>query len=228
MMQWSGPPFSADIVDLRQPSKPPTRIYVGEQKLRMESMDPTGRTALVFDPQHGSTMLISEKDRTYIDAGMFSSAIAVAFAPLMHFFRPAGTGDPCTQWNSTVDMYSAITRHRSSGPAPHFTCQSLGAESVSGRPAQKWAVTEDSHSNAGTVWIDDRLHIVSKSMDQNGQMEMRNIQEGAPPQAMFEAPAGYQKLSLAGMLSALAKGKAPSSNDMGSKENAPKDSAAGH
>lgn len=227
-MTWSGPPFSADIVDLRQPTKPATRIYVGDQRVRMESMDPTGRTALVFDPQHNTTLLISEKDRSYIDAGMFARVIAIGFAPLMRFFRPAGTGDPCTQWNTTVDMFTAITRQHRSGPPPHFTCQSLGAESVDGRSAHKWSVTEDSHSNSGTVWIDDRLQIVSKSMDQNGEMEMRNIKEGAPPQAMFEAPADYQKLSLAAMVSALAKGKAASSNDTMPKDTAIKSGAADH
>ena len=64
----------------------------------------------------------------------------------------------------------------------------------------------------GTVWIDQRLHIISKAADDHSQMEMRNIHEGPQSVALFEAPAGYRKLSVASMLSALGKDKSGPTN----------------
>jgi hypothetical protein len=209
--QYNGPPFSADIVSISEPNKPPTRIFMGNGKMRMESTDPTSHGALVFDPVHSTTLLIMDKDRTYIDAGMFTSLVAAGFAPLMHFMRPVTAGDPCTEWNSTVNAFTPFTSRRQSGPPPHFTCRSLGTDNVGGRPAQKWGVTSSTDNKEGTIWIDQRLHIMSKAADDHSQMELRNIHEGPQAVALFEAPAGYRKLSVASMLSALGKDKsAPS------------------
>ncbi len=209
---WKGPPFSADIVNLKDSTKPPSRLYLGDGKMRMESLDPASRNALVFDPAHNTTIWINEKDHNYIDAGMFTSVVAVAFAPLMRFIRPATGGDPCTGWNSTVDQFATFLKQRKSGPPPHFVCHSMGSENVDGRPAAKWAVTDDADKNSGVVWIDDRLQIVTKSMDNTGQMEMRNIKEGPQPAELFAPPAGYQKLGLTEMLGALGKAKNSSSD----------------
>lgn len=215
--QWSGPPFSADIVDLRDPTKAPTRIYLGDGKMRLNVAGATGATALVLDPAHGSTLVISDKDRTYIDAGMFTPLVTVAFAPVMHFVRPASGSDPCVEWNTTVDQFTSLMRQHASQPPPHFTCRSEGTEPVAGRPAQKWAVTGSSERESGAVWIDQRLHIVSKSADGSGQMELRNIREGPQPPALFAAPAGYQKLSVAAMVAGLAKQAQTPSTATGSR-----------
>ena len=205
---WTGPAFSAELVDLQHPDKAPTRIFLSAGRIRLETQDsssPLG--ALVLDPAHGTTLLINQANRSYIDAGMFSSVAAASFAPLLKFFRPASSGDPCTGWNSTVGQYSVFIKQRKSEQPPHFTCRSLGAESVGGRPAQKWAVTTDaSPPDAGMVWIDDRLHIVSRSKDQDGGMEMRNVREAPQPDSLFAAPADYRKLSAASIMGDLLKG----------------------
>lgn len=212
----NGPPFSADLTDPGNPSKPPTRIYLGDGKLRMESTDSLSRGALVLDPAHNVTLLILDKDRTYIDAGMLAPMIGAGFAPLMRFIRPVTSGDPCAEWNSTVDQYATLLRQRSSGPPPKFSCSKLGTESVNDRPATKWAVTATPDNKTATVWIDERLHVISKSMDSNGQMEMRNIHEGPQPTALFVPPEGYRKLGMAEMLGSLGKTGAPANGPAGS------------
>jgi len=208
----NGPPFSADLVDLREPAKPPTRIYLGDGKVRMQSGDPTSSGALVFDPSHGTMLLIDDPHHRYIDAGMFASVAAKGFAPLLRFIRPAGAGDPCTEWNATVSQYGAFVRRDRSGPPPHFTCRSLGEDKVNGRPASKWAVvTDGAQADTGTIWIDERLHIVSRSVDRDGGMEMRNVHEGPQPAALFTAPPGYRKLSVTDMLKGMVSGSGASS-----------------
>lgn len=210
---WTGPAFSADLTDPAEPNKPSTKIYLADGRIRVESHDSSSLGALVLDPAHHSTLLIDSKGHRYIDAGMFTSLVTASVAPLLRFFRPAGNGDPCTSWNSAVDQYSSFVKRDHSGPPPHFTCQSLGTESVDGRPAHKWAfITSGEHADTGIVWIDDGLHIVSRSMDPDGQMEMRNVQEGPQPAALFAAPAGYQKVSVTSIIGSMMKGSDQSPN----------------
>jgi hypothetical protein len=225
---WNAPPFSADLYDLRSPGKPPTRIYIGAGKLRIQSTDPGQTTAFVFDPQHGTTMVIDDKAKTYIDAGMFSRVVAAGAAPFLHLFRPAEGGDPCSVWNGTVDQFAAFGRGRS-GPPPHFTCQSAGSDKVDGRPAQKWTVTtqggDQNQGGPATVWIDDHLHVISRSIDANGQSEMRNIKEGEPAADLFVPPGGYRKIGVTDFLGALSH-TTPGGGPSAPSGDKPSDSAA--
>lgn len=210
---WSGPSFSAELTDPGQPNKPSTKIYLANGKIRLESQDSSSLGALVLDPAHNSTLLINARGRRYIDAGMFTSVVTASVAPLIRFFRPAGTGDPCTSWNSTVSQYHAFIGHAKSGTPPHFTCRSLGTESVDGRPAHKWAfITSGEQADTGIVWINDQLHIVSRSMDPDGQMEMRNVSEGPQPASLFVAPPDYKKVSVTSIIGSMMKGSDHSPN----------------
>jgi hypothetical protein len=216
---WNGPPFSADITNPREPTKPPTRVYLGGGKLRMESTDPDSRGALVLDPASHTVLLINDQEHMYIDAGMLAPVVASGFAPMMHFFRPVAGGDPCAEWNTTVDQFSALIQQHRSGPPPQFTCRSLGSETVDGRPAQKWSVSSNVDSRTTTVWVDQRLRVISRSADDNDQMEMKNIHEGPQPATLFAAPAGYRKLGLSEMLASLRSNTTSSSSagDVGAK-----------
>ncbi len=87
---WNGPPFSADLVDLRNGGgRVPTHVYVGVGRLRMESAEPGKTTAFIFDPQKGTLLVIDKEAKTYIDAGMFSSLAAAEMTPMLRLFRPA-------------------------------------------------------------------------------------------------------------------------------------------
>ena len=137
---------------------------------------------------------------------MFAPMISAGMAPMLRLFRPAASGDPCVSWNGAVDQFATFVRH-SSGPPPQFSCTAAGTDVVDGRSAHKWTVvtTGGSGDNPGpsTVWIDDRLHILSKSTDAHGSMGMRNIKEGAPSNDLFAPPAGYQKIGVTDLLKRL-------------------------
>lgn len=204
---WSGPPFSAEMVDASHPGKPQSRIYIGDGKIRLESEDTSSIGAIVLDPAHGTTLIVNDPSKKYIDAGMFTSLVTIGFAPLMRVLRPAGTGDPCTQWNSAINPFGAFVQRDKNNPPPHYSCKSLGAESVNGRSAQKWAVTSNDPSDGPmTIWVDDRLHVLSKTVDSTGGMEMRNIHEGPQPDSLFTPPAGYEKLSISSILGGMMGG----------------------
>jgi hypothetical protein len=203
----TGDPFSADLVDPVHPDKPATRIYFGNGKVRIQSSDASGFGALVLDPAKGTTLVIDDKPKQYVDAGMFSRLVMVGAGPALQVLRPAGSGDPCSQWNSAVSPFAKYAKRDDSKPAPVFTCKSLGSESVNGRAAHKWEVTtNDPDDKGGTIWIDDRLHIMARTQGDNGAMEIRNIKEGPQPEALFEAPAGYKKISVTSILGDIMKG----------------------
>jgi hypothetical protein len=205
---WNAPPFSADLVDLHNAGRTPTHIDVGVGKLRMVSTDNGKTTTFVFDPQKHTLLVVDDQAKTYIDAGLFSSMVAAGMGPMLRLFRPAADGDPCTVWNGTVNQFASFSKQ--SGPPPHFSCAPMGSDAVNGRPAHKWTVTATGGNEASdgpaTVWIDDRLHIITKSIDPNGSMEMRDVREGAPSADLFVAPASYQKIGVTDFLASLAKG----------------------
>lgn len=205
---WNAPPFSADLVDLHNGDRTPTHIDVGVGKLRMVSNNNGKTTSFVFDPEKHTLIVIDDQAKTYVDAGMFSSMVAAGMGPMLRLFRPAADGDPCTTWNGTVNQFATFTKQR--GEPPHFSCTPMGSDAVNGRPAHKWTVTTTGGNEASpgpsTVWIDDHLHIITKSVDPNGSMEMRDVREGAPSADLFVAPASYQKIGVTEFLAALAKG----------------------
>lgn len=205
----AGEPFSAEVVDPAHPDKPGTHVYFGSGKVRLESGDSASLGALVLDPAKGTTLIIDDKERWYVDAGMFTQLVMVGATPVLRILRPAGSGDPCSQWNSAVSPFAAYVKQDKSKPTPHFTCTSMGADNVNGRPARKWAVaSNDPGDRSGTIWVDDRLHIILRSQDGKGGMELRDIKEGPQPDALFQAPAGYRKISVASILGSMLHGGA--------------------
>jgi hypothetical protein len=71
-------------------------------------------------------------------------------------------------------------------------CRRLGPESLQGRRAVKWQITEyfdDDSTGALFVWVDERLHLVSKRQAGQYTEELRNIIERRQPAGLFEPPA---------------------------------------
>ena len=204
---WNGAAFSAEMFDPAHPGKPVSRIYLGDGRVRLESEDTSSIGAIVLDPAHGTTLIVNDPAKSYIDAGMFTSLVTVGFAPLMKVLRPAGSGDPCSQWNSAVNPFGAFAKSSDGNQPQQWTCKSLGSESVNGRSAQKWAVTSNDPSDGPmTIWVDDKLHVLSRTQEKDGTMEMRNIHEGPQPDSLFTPPANYKKISISGLLGGMMGG----------------------
>lgn len=199
--------FSADVVRTPDPGGSTMRIYVGADKLRMQTLEhgqPEG--SVIWDAAQHSTTIVMDRDHAYIASGpgsVVNRMLTQNGAPTMwQLFRPSTASDPCSAWNALVQSMP-----HDSAP-PHVACRSLGSESVNGRAAHKWSVTSTQHGSAqnGTVWIDDQLRVVSKSQDANGTMQLTNVQVAPQPDAVFQIPAGYRPIDTSALVAQLRSG----------------------
>lgn len=196
--------FSADIVNTPKRGSETSRLYVGSNDLKLQSLQ-NGQpsSAAIWDFNTKALTLLIDSQHAYI-GGTSTSLVSQMMAksgapPIWRLFRPSPNADPCTTWNALI----VASTPRDSTPAGHVTCRSAGDDAVGGRPAQKWDVTStDRHGKVshGMVWIDSRLHVVSKSQDSTGTMELANVQEGPQPASVFAIPAGYHPLDLNKMM----------------------------
>jgi hypothetical protein len=204
--------FSADIAQTPAHGTNASRIYVGATKLRLQTFQagqPEG--SMIWDMSQNAMTIVMDKDHSYINANSSPIFAAIMNRPggpaMWQLFRPVSSGgNPCTAWNSIV--IAGDTAH-----SVHSTCTSAGSDMVNGRAAQKWNVTfnKEGRSESGAVWIDNRLHVVSKSQDSEGSMELKNIQEGPQADAVFAIPAGYHPVNTAALMAKLGSVGADSS-----------------
>lgn len=201
--------FSADIVRTPGRTADVTRIYVGSTKLRFETLE-NGQPAggVIWDFTTQAMTFVLDKQQAYIGGSnnaLVTRMMTQSGAPsLWRLFRPMSSSDPCTSWNALVKSYARYDTTRTR----QLTCTSLGSEAVNGRAASKWAVTSTGggRTETGTVWIDSRLRVVSKSQDSTGTMQMVNVQEGPQPASVFAIPATYRPLDIRQMMAGMKLG----------------------
>ena len=138
---------------------------------------------------------------------MFTPLVTIAFAPIMRVLRPAGSGDPCSQWNSAVNPFGAFAKADKDHPAPQWTCTSEGSESVNGRAgAQVGRHLERSEGRADDD-LGGRSAPRAVAVDGQGWRDGdAEHQRGPQPDSLFTPPANYKKLSLTSMLGGLLGG----------------------
>lgn len=203
--------FSARVV--RTPSNVDAnrQIFVGKSKVRFhESENGQSQGSAIFDFTTNAMTIVDDQDHIYIGGGndpvLNAAMAAIGSPPLWRFFRPQNSSDPCAEWNSIAAQFAP---QGTTEPPPHYTCRSLGKDTVNGRAANKWAVTGTSGNETGTglVWIDSRLHVVSRSQDESGDMQLKDVQEGPQPDSVFAIPADYQQVSMTDALARLQSGQ---------------------
>jgi hypothetical protein len=89
---------------------------------------------------------------------------------LSKFFLPVDPDSPCMFW---LDV----------------ECRSMGAEQIAGRSCAKWEVSHRFAEQTwiSYIWVDVKLHIVSKIQYRDFITELKDLVEGPPPVA-FEVP----------------------------------------
>lgn len=203
--------FSADIVQTPAKGTSTTRVYAGTNRVRLESLEngqPAG--AIIWDGSQNTTTIVLDRQQAYIggnNSALVNATLNRSGTPAAwRLFHPMSTSDPCTDWNALTQQYA---RHDST-PPPHATCRSLGNDVVNGRPAQKWAVTstENGKTQTGNVWVDSKLHVVTRTQDDKGEMDLTNIKEGPQPDAEFVVPAGYRAIDPTAVLANMKPGQA--------------------
>jgi hypothetical protein len=207
--------YSADIVQVPQKSQNTTKLYVGDNKVRLESLEngqPEG--GIIWNGGQNTTTIVLDRQQAYIggnNSALVNQTLSRSGTPAAwRLFHPMNASDPCTDWNALMQQYA---QYDSTQPG-HATCQSLGSDVVNGRPAQKWAVTstKNGKTDRGTVWIDSKLHVVTKTQGEDGQvMELRNLQEGPQPESEFQVPPNYHPIDVNAALANLKPGVSDSS-----------------
>jgi hypothetical protein len=176
--------FSADIVDLQKQGTPTqVKIYFSQDKLRIEpnGTNPHGVGAFVVNfSSHTSTILMSEQ-HMYMEMPAETQSPQLAYA----FFRAGDVENACGDWQKMG--------HNQGG-----TCRKMGSESINGRNAVKYAGTT-ANGDVNHFWLDPKLRFPVKWQGKNSSGELRNIQEGAQPAALFEVPAGFTKMQIPGV-----------------------------
>lgn len=182
--------FSADMVNLRPDKRSEdnsnhAKLYINNDKVRIESQEQRGGgVVMIWDSTH-RYVLMPER-RMYMD-----------YAPMMgekmgfvSFWHPSDINNACPEWHKFVEQM----QHKEKWG----TCRKIGNDTINGRSAVKYEGTS-TEGKTGDVWIDSKLHYITKVEGKDGGMELRNIQEGPQPASLFEVPPGYQKFDMGNM-----------------------------
>jgi hypothetical protein len=104
------------------------------------------------------------------------------------------------QGQSNKLNFTAYDASRPCGAQPDYTCTKVGTENVNDRDCDKWEFTSKVSAAKYWVWIDQKSRIAVKTLTADGTtVEMRNIQEGAQPDSLFQVPPGFRKMDLGGL-----------------------------
>ncbi len=171
-------PFSADLSTSSGGGHESTgKIYVGEQKIRMDMNTPGHSTGIITDMATQTSYVLMPQQKMYMEIN--SKMKRDPHTPDLRAYDPS---NPCAT-------------------QPDMTCKKAGTETVNGRSCDKWEFTSKSRGQTQTVWIDQKLHFPIKTVSSDGGLwELKNVKEGAPDASLFQIPAGYQKMDMGGMM----------------------------
>jgi hypothetical protein len=179
--------FSAVMVDSHGAEVARTPFNVGDGKVRWTTMRGDSVTgAVILDFRRRTLVALDDQTEQYYTPS--GDDPVTELAVLFFIMRPSDVRDPCKGWN-------AAAMADKSEP-PHFACESLGGDTVNGRPADKWQLTYKRSGKIGYAWIDPQLRYLVKMQDPAAQttMQVRNVKEGPQAPSLFAVPPSYTKM----------------------------------
>jgi len=144
----------------------PARLFVRNEKMRLDFTDAAGQTLIVDDQRH-ETLVLTRARRTYQQLGSQPA----------EYFRVADAEHACPDWERAVGR--------------SISCERVGPEEVDGRAAVKYQRTGD-NGRRDYVWIDVNLRYVIKWRADAAEAELRNVREGPQWADWFEIPEDYE------------------------------------
>ena len=176
-----GQDFSADVVYLAttkpeaqstsavNPARPPAKLYVSKDKMRLETRGTSGTILLVNEAEHTAIALFPAKKAYQHLAGGPSE-----------YFRGEDAENACPDWQKATDQ--------------KIECEKVGHEEVDGRQTVKYRNKGASDAVTSAVWIDSALKFVVKWESAGAGAELRNIREAQQAADLFTVPPGYEVL----------------------------------
>jgi hypothetical protein len=170
--------FSADVLYLSadaanmgsgvasSPAHNPSKLYVSEGKMRLETRGPDGAVLIVNEEKEGTFALFpAKKQYEFLDGG------------LSEYFRVGDAEKACPDWEKAA--------------AQKVRCERVGDETVNGRNTVKYRNTRGSDVAISSVWIDVATKFVVKWEGGGTAVELRNIVEGKQASDLFLLPLDY-------------------------------------
>ena len=176
-----GQDFSADVVYLAttkpeaqstsavNPARPPAKLYVSKDKMRLETRGTSGTILLVNEAEHTAIALYPAQ-KVYQPLGRGPS----------QYFRGDDPENACPAWQKVADK--------------KIVCEKVGHETVEGRETVKYRNKSASDDATSSVWIDSALKFVVKWESASAGAELHNIKEAQQAADLFVIPAGYDVL----------------------------------
>ncbi|HVZ17123.1 MAG TPA: DUF4412 domain-containing protein, partial [Terriglobales bacterium] len=174
-------PFSADMSLKTHGENVNGKYYVGDHKIRTDMSMHGQDISQITDASTQTSYMLMHKQHMYMEIHAGQSPM-MNRGPKVPDLKSYDPNNPCAN-------------------DPNTTCKNEGTETVNGRSANKWVFTNKSDGNTMTAWLDKKLHFPIRTITSNGtEMDLTNIQEGAPSASLFEVPAGYQKFDMGAMM----------------------------
>lgn len=180
--------FSADVLDTKGKAGF-EKVYASNDKLRLDSAqkgNSMGPGAFILDETQRKTVALMLQQRMYVEIPIGSTPTA------LKFWRVSDPDDACPQWKKATEQIKSENPNK-------WTCAKMGNDSVDGRSAVKYKGTS-SDGKTSYIWVDTKLHCVTRMQDDSSDLQFRNIKEGSQPASLFEVPAGYQKFDMGSMM----------------------------
>jgi hypothetical protein len=166
--------FSADIVYLPSasagaaaPKQNSSRIFVSNEKMRLETGGPAQTILLINGPEQGVVALLpATKEYEPLAGGP------------AEYFQVRDAENACPDWQKAA--------------AQKIDCEKAGHELLDGRQTVKYKNRGVSGDSISAVWIDLDLKFVVKWKGAGTGVELHNIHQARQPAELFEVPQDYQ------------------------------------
>jgi len=175
-------PFTADMsMKTKNGEQITGKYYVGTNKMRMDMNTHGQNVSNIVDPATKTSYMIMHSQKMYMEMHAGQQPM-MQRGPKMPDLKSFDPNNPCAN-------------------DPNVTCKNEGSDTVNGHSADKWVFTDKKNGEVTTAWIDKKLHFPVRTLTSDGsQMDLTNIQEGAPPASTFDIPAGYRKFDMGAMM----------------------------
>ncbi|MBI4799768.1 MAG: DUF4412 domain-containing protein [Desulfarculus sp.] len=166
--------FSADVVRKGHMGENTSKVYIKGNKVRMDNQQgPMGPGYAIVRQDQKVMWMVNPAQKSYMEM------------PLQ------GMADLSQHPRGDEKLPGEISR------------KDLGREVIDGHPCVKYEIT---HQQAGQNFVihqwlaqDLKLPVKTAAVDGSWSVEYRNIKKGPQPDSLFEAPAGFQKMTMPAM-----------------------------
>jgi hypothetical protein len=173
--------FSAELLTKKaggQPADQPGRVYVSNQKVRIETPE-LADGFFVVDGERRTVLFARPRQHIFMDAKQSS--------PLTQVFVTVNANDACRTWQIMEAIAGGMD------DLNDWRCDRLGRDIVDGRETIKYQVASRDHGRSYR-WIDPQREFPVKLENEDGTAVMlENIEDAPQASILFAIPTDYRR-----------------------------------